>query len=206
MELYKTILVLTLLILASDKFRNRIELPFFNIFIAVSVLFEIPLSYLSISYFGSNFIVYNIFPSICVGFYFFTYYNIISSNKIRRWILIMGLSWLAYTFGWFIYNDIWTDLNNISYVIGMFLVLLLITAYFYQVLDNNDFSMEWSPEFYLSLGILFFFTSSFAILCFAQELFGNSNADGRFSFILRIGNTFLSLGYLGAAICLKRSA
>ena len=61
-----------------------------------------------------------------------------------------------------------------------------------------------NKKFYLGLGILFFVVSGFPLIIFVNELIAHKGALKAYNQLLIIGNYFLSLGYLGAAICSKK--
>ena len=96
-------------------------------------------------------------------------------------------------------------LENQIYLSGLIIVLIQILVYFKKVIDGNYGSFFSNPKLILAFSILVFITCSFPLLAFLDYFLMNPTIGKAYTDILDIGNIFLSLGYLGAAICIRKT-
>lgn len=169
------------------------------------VLFEVFITYYEALYYKSNARSFNLFAILCCTYYIYVYLQYFREkpwvNKIR-WVA--GV-WLASAFAIYLITFNSQQVIFKTYLSGLFIAGGLAVTYFYDLLHKREMAIFTKPLTYFSLGIILFLTSSFPILAFIDVLIVEQ-AQQAYSSILRIGNIFLSLGYLGTALCLNKEA
>lgn len=163
------------------------------------VLFENVLASLSAVKFGNNIPVYNLISHSTIWFY---YWILRSNSDSRLWKVGLPI-WILFSAVYLVFFSSPYDVSIVTYIIGLFTILLLIARHFYNILLSKR-QREISRDFktWFALGVLLFFTCSFPILLSVQELVVDIGTQRAFGQLLRIGNIFLSLGYLASVICI----
>jgi len=95
------------------------------------------------------------------------------------------------------------EVNNFSYLFGMSVLCVLIIKYYYTLLTSDlTVSLFSLPLFWLSIGILMFFTASFPILAYLNIIIdSNSILTEPLYDLVGIGNIFLSFSYIMVLVC-----
>jgi hypothetical protein len=97
------------------------------------------------------------------------------------------------------------DFEILPYLIGMGLTSILIFKYFYDIVYIDAYrSIRYEPLFYLSLGLITFIFTTYPIMLFFGELVMDQKKDESYTLIIRFGNIFISLAYLGVVLCSKK--
>ncbi|MBK9271068.1 MAG: hypothetical protein IPM48_05695 [Saprospiraceae bacterium] len=90
--------------------------------------------------------------------------------------------------------------NHISYTFGMVFIGILAMMYLKHLVDNGAHQFSQSPMFYLSFGILFFYTACFTILLLNPLIMKIDIGLSKEIYVLvKVGNIILSLSYLQIA-------
>ncbi len=202
MDIYEYILVTTLGISLVSQARKTNSLPYFFPFILVVVLVELFIEMWYYKMYGTNFPVMNIYSKICLYYYLFVFYKYFERTKwsaTLKWIIIF---YIIITLLWnFAFHDA-TRIDYISYNVGYLILFPLMFLYLNKVIYEMEyFNVFLDPYFYFIFGILVFYTSSFPILGFINILITDNPTYPAYITLLNIGNIFLSLAYLGAALC-----
>jgi hypothetical protein len=182
---------------------------FFTNFISIVFLFEIFIEHFWSVFYKSNIVIYNLFAIVCCYYYQFLFNNNLknSGDTNYKTIKLLSLIWLIFAISRYIIYFSLKTIDIINYNTGMIISSLLILKYFYTLmLKNKDVQVLKNPYFYFGVGVLIFYCSSFPIITFMNYLITNEHAKNAYSKLLQIGNIFLSLGYLGAAICIRKEA
>lgn len=205
-DLYKIILILTGIILLFKVIHgHKHEIKGFNFFILFVCSFE--LAFLPISKYvnGNNVHLYNIYAILCVFFYLHTYINLIQKPFLERIFKLCFFIFIIISITNFIINYNTNLIINKTYILGMFLVGVLIVIFLKRGIDEINFNFVRSGSFYFSLGLLIFITTSFPLLAFYQELIYSKSAILAYNHLLKIGNAFLSLSYFISTLCMKKA-
>lgn len=193
--LYQGIISLSLIILL----RKSIVLPkYFKEFLISVVLLEIVLANAFSYIFGNNVLIYNILVFTCISYYTYVFASNLKFLNAAKLIII---AYLALVVGDnFIWSN-WNNFNNLSYTYGMIYISVLCVMYLYQLLETDFQNYDKDPLFYLSIGILLFYTSSFTILLLNPLLMQMDYSLSKDVYILvKFGNVILSLSYLKIAL------
>ena len=93
--------------------------------------------------------------------------------------------------------------NTYTYHLSMFFVSGLIIYYLKSLIENSEVeSLIQLPLFWISIGILFFYASSFPLLIFMNQLIASkSDLVIPLYSIVQFANIFLSLSYIIALVC-----
>jgi len=175
--------------------RQSIVFPkYFKEFLVSVVLLEIVLANAFSYIFGTNVLIYNILVFTCISYYTYVLNRHLEISSAIKFILIAYLSLLVGDN--FIWSS-WNDFNNLSYTYGMIYISVLCVMYLYQLLDTDFQNYDKDPLFYLSIGILLFYTSSFTILLLNPLLMKWDYSLSKDVYVLvKFGNVILSLFYL----------
>lgn len=181
------------------------KLPFLVVFLFVINFTELFLIYYWIDRTGNNVIIYNLFSTFCVCYYLMVYLHHFYNRPWIKYIYFVSGIWFIFSI-WSIYDNFnKLVINALSYNLGLLIVIGLIIKYFYDIIYIEEYrSIKRDPLFYLSLGISLFYVSSFPILNFMNVVILSEGTLSIFATLLKIGNVFLSLGYLGAVLCYKK--
>lgn len=204
-ELYNYINLLAFVALLILQPVKASKIPFLVVFLFIVNFTELFLIDYWSSKFGSNVLIYNIFSIFCVCFYFLVYIHHFKHLPWIKYIQLLIVIWFSFSIWLIYYNFNKLVINALSYNLGLLIVIGLIIKYFYDIIYIEEYrSIRKDPLFYFSLGISIFYVSSFPILNFMNVLILSDEAVAIFAQLLKIGNVFLSLGYLGAVLCFKK--
>lgn len=186
-------------------FQGKKSLPHLLLFLFVVNFIEIFLIMFWIKQYKSNVLIYNIYSIFCVCYYLYVYFHHFWEKSWAKRFIILAIVWFVYALILFIYNLNELKVNTSSYNIGMIMVMVLVLKYFYDLIYVDKYrSIVKEPLFYFSLGLLIFYVSSFPLLNFINFFVVEDTAMLTYVKLLQIGNVFLALGYLGAAIWSKK--
>lgn len=193
--LYQGIISLSLVILLK---KSRVLPTYFKEFLVGVVLLEVVLANTFSYMFNTNVLIYNILVFICISYYTYSFNRKLEISNAIKFILIAYLSLLVGDN--FIWSN-WNTFNNLSYTYGMIYISVLCIMYLYQLLETNIENYNNDPLFYLSIGILLFYTSSFTILLLNPLLMKWDYSLSKDVYVLvKFGNVILSLSYLKIAL------
>lgn len=199
---YEIIIIIAFIIAFFRKKNKQEALPYFTFFITFVFLFEIFFEYYYYRINGDNLIVLNYYSRLCMYYYLFVF---LQYFKQFMWAKKYNISFVAYVILSQIYFLLdWPDerLDGLTYTVGMIILFPLILKYLYTVVYDSKYSnILYDPYFYLSFGILIYFASAFPIITFINKLVTINPAYDAYVFLLNLGNIFLSLAYLGVALC-----
>ncbi|MEP7197395.1 MAG: hypothetical protein ABI851_12815 [Saprospiraceae bacterium] len=92
-----------------------------------------------------------------------------------------------------------SQLNTITYNLGMLFVTIIILNYLKQLIDDVDTNYLNQPIFYLCIGILLFYTTLFPVLAFSNQFLSLDKDFAKVLYALvELGNVLLILSYLMA--------
>jgi hypothetical protein len=192
--------ILLLAFVSAIWLRKKNNVVFLMPFLGLAVFFELVLGKLMKYYYDNNMITTNIFSIICVIFYLFLF----TKEFRRKWFWAMAS---IYMFSLMVSSFVqgFMAIMSIAYNTGMILVMLAVFSYLYDLIMREQYKpLHQIPLFWMAIGILLFYSSSFPILNFLNRFIA---ADYDFALrmidMLSIGNIFLSLGYFGTIICQK---
>lgn len=206
-QFYEIILAISFIILLSSIKSMKGKKLFFFLILIVA-LFELLFLRYWLKYIDakSNILPYNFFIFFCSIIYILIFYRevrlIIKHISITNLALIFWLSWYSISL---IQGNISTKVIITPYLIGVAISIICFLKYLVYIITHRQ--INWSdPLIYLGFGITVYFVCAFPILSFVNKLITSNEMKRAYSDILRIGNIFLSLGYLGAAICIRKEA
>lgn len=205
MKAYLILNILTLIVLIYPrKEKNSFHFLYFILFV---VLFESILAETWKSVFKSNHIPYGIFALICSYYYCFAYIKQGILRKINTqyfsyvWFLITILIIYIFSDNFFI---LLSKMYLLNFTIACILGVIYLNSKIYS--ESSFDNIYEDPLLPFTFGILIFYSSSFPLLLFLETLISSGILLRTYSSFLNFSNIFLSLGYLGAAICIKKGA
>lgn len=206
LSIYDFILIITLVVLWHYKWKGYKSLPFFFEFIlSITILEVIVQVYWKVN-FKTNLFIFTFIAMLSIGYYFYVYYDYFKSKKWSKIIRVAILIWVIlslYLYNFDLYNR--TNFEPLPYFFGISVVAILIFKYGYNLVFIDEFrEITKDPVLYISLGIILFYVSSFTHMLFINELLTGYTLDQKFSDLITYTNIFISLGYLGAALCSKK--
>ncbi|MBK6699142.1 MAG: hypothetical protein IPG55_04435 [Saprospiraceae bacterium] len=202
-EVYKILLLIALILSIYIAIKGGYILPYFIRFIFISVLIEIIVGPFFALKDKNNVWLYNLMTIMNNSYYSYLLINGNSSLKSKKvfyicilCIIILGLSNYLYLQGPNI-------VNTYTYHLSMFFVSGLIIYYLKSLIENSEVeSLIQLPLFWISIGILFFYASSFPLLIFMNQLIASkSDLVIPLYNIVQFANIFLSLSYIIALVC-----
>lgn len=182
---------------------RRSTLPYFLPFLIYCFLIEVPLNYYLSSKFNNNGKLLSYYSFSCALFYLLQYYHHFSNKK---WNIYLLASIIIFTFlSIYIFYSSSKDFETLPYLLGMGMTSVLILKYFYDIVYIDTYrSIKYEPLIYLSLGLITFVFTTYPIILFFDELVMNQKIDNFSTYVLRFGNIFISLAYLGVILCLRK--
>lgn len=201
-HLYEAIIIIAFLLSIYFSVFGKLKLPKLMWFITTVFLFELFIEFYYDKWFGDNLVVLNLYSRICVYYYLYVFCIYFRSKK---WMKTFKILALIYVTGTLLSYLIFLPAERIDYAtynIGMIMVLTLVGAYMYhKTYGPLSIDIRLDPHFYLAMGILLFYTASFPLLGFINFLIVENPYFEEYKKLLNLGNTFLSLGYLGVVLC-----
>lgn len=202
---YQIFIVMALMIGINNYLHRKKGLPFFVWFMLMLVFLESFLKSFWAIKFKTNVIILNITGFYTLIYYFYVYYNYFKLKKVKNYIPVLVVIYLIIAIFESDFDIKTLQFNTISYLFGLTIVIGLILKYFYDILYVDEYrSITGEALFYFSLGILIFYVSCFPTLVNYTKIFQKEITSNLFSILINLGNIFLSLGYLGAALCMKK--
>jgi hypothetical protein len=204
MPLYQAIHIATLTLTAWFAYKGRRPFPLFLPFMMMVVFVEAGFADWFYDQYDNKYPVLNPYAKLCMYYYLFVFFWHFKdkpwANKIKWGILFFAIVTMTYNF---LYHD-HTRIDLLSYNAGFLLLFPLMFRYLYEVIYTRPYyNVFEDPYFYFIFGLLLFYTSSFPILGFINILITDNPQYPVYSQLLNLGNIFLSLAYLGAALCSK---
>lgn len=201
---YHYIGLLALVVAVYVYITKKKTFPLFIPFLFVNSFVEMYLVY----YFGikikNSLVVYNYFTILVILYYFYVYYDFFKSKSWSKYIVLVAVIWIIYVIYVISNEDMFINFKN-YYLIGLFIISILIFIFFKGILESKDLTdITTLPIFYFSLGILLLFFSSLTILAFPDKLLINSESN-LYPLLIIFSNFLLNLGYLGTALCVKKN-
>lgn len=207
--LYEWILIAAFLVSLYKYIRSIRQLPYYTLFLANAVLFELFITYywrsfkdVNPDFFSTNYLPYNVFGLMCAFYYIYIYLPFLK-DKFRKILLWILGAWLLYCM-YDLATAGWLKVNYVCYIPLMVIAISLIFNYIYRLAFVEEYQpIMYNPRIYFGFGIIIFFFSVFPILFFVHNFITTKQNGLGFSTMLKLGNVFLALGYLGAALCTK---
>ncbi|MGB5026793.1 MAG: hypothetical protein WBO44_15675 [Saprospiraceae bacterium] len=200
---YKLILIVSFIFSLLLKKNCNSSIKYFELFLGISLILDAFIGSLFIYLEIQNAWIYNILILIQVPYFLYLFLSYFkgSSDYILFKRIIWGVVILSIINFLFIQGP--THVNNFSYLLGMSVLCILIVKYYYSLLLSEvSVSLFRLPLFWLSIGILLFFTASFPILAYLNIIIdSNSMLTEPLYDLVGIGNIFLSLSYLMVILC-----
>ena len=183
---------------------RRQSLSYFHLFIMLVIGLEIIIPWSFKLYFTSNYLILNYYSKICMYYYIYLFIKIFEDRYWTKWYTILLVLFIIVTqANYFIALPV-KKIDAISYNIGMVILFPLILKYLFERIYTDVYcDIFRDPHIYLAFGILLFYTSAFPILTFINVLITNNEAYKAYVLLINFGNIFLSLAYLGVALCSK---
>jgi hypothetical protein len=152
---------------------------------------------------GDNTIVYNVYIVLLVLYYTYIYTKATSTLRNKRVIVWISALYLTASIVNFSFIQGPFKLNTITYNIGMIGVVVLIFIFLYELLYHRPaLNLFRFGMFWISIGIILYYSASFPILTFLNELIDVDLLLAHETFkLVKVGNVFLSLGYLMVVVC-----
>ncbi|HMX89570.1 MAG: hypothetical protein K1X68_02605 [Saprospiraceae bacterium] len=176
----------------------RLRWPYALLYSTAFIFEGIVLTFCSIVY-KDNTVLYNLYAFIMVAIYWLCFDLKLLAGS--RWLyLIYSFFLLEFCYILFIAKSPESRL----YVANLTVIILLLLIKYRQKLDYQELASWDRQELFVGLGILLFYVSSFPLLVFYNLLIGNQDVKHAYNLLLKVGNVFLSLGYLASVLCLKK--
>jgi hypothetical protein len=201
--LFESIFIATLTLSAWFTYKGLTgPFPYFLAFMVMVVSFEIPIDIWFKNLYGHNLHLKNLMAKLCIYYYLFVFYHYYRdrnwSNTLKYIIIFFVIITLTWNFAFQDQNSI----DYLSYNAGYLILIPLMLLYLHEVIYKKDYyNVLRDPYVYFIFGILTFYASSFPILGFINILITDNPTYKAYYDLLNVGNIFLSLAYLGAAIC-----
>ena len=203
MLLFESIFIATLTLSAWFTYKGQKgPFPYFLTFMVMVVCFEIPIDIWFKNQYGHNLHLKNLMAKLCIYYYLFVFYDYFrdrSWSKTMKYIIIIFVTiTLVWNFGFQDQHSI----DYLSYNAGYLILIPMMLLYLHEVIYKKDYyDVLRDPYVYFVFGILTFYASSFPILGFINILITDNPKYKAYYDLLNVGNIFLSLAYLGAALC-----
>lgn len=202
MLIYDIIHIITLVLTIWFAIKGRSPFPLFLPFMMMVVVMEIWILDWVYDRYGNNYHLHNPFAKVCMYYYLFVLYHYFRDStwaSTLKWgLLIFASTTMVYDL---FYHD-HSRVDLVSYNLGYLILFPLMFRYLYEVIYVRPYyDVFKDPYIYFIFGILLFYTSGFPIIGFINILITDNPQYPVYSKLLDIGNIFLSLGYLGAALC-----
>jgi len=182
---------------------RKSTLPYFLPFLIFCFICEVPVNhYFGIKYQNNGKLI-SYYSFSCALFYLFQYYHHFSHKIWKSYLLSSIIIYIIFSI--YILTTTQKDFEILPYLIGMGLTSILIFKYFYDIVYIDAYrSIRYEPLFYLSLGLITFIFTTYPIMLFFGELVMDQKKDESYTLIIRFGNIFISLAYLGVVLCSKK--
>lgn len=204
MPLYQFIHIVTFALTAWFAYKGRSPFPLFLPFLAMVVIEEVWLADWYLAKYETMYPVANPYAKLCMYYYLFVFYWYFKDRSWASWLkwLIIAFAIVTMTYD-LRYHD-HTQIDYLSYNLGFLILFPLMFRYLYEVIYVRPYyNVFHDPYFYFIFGLMLFYTSSFPILGFINILITYNSEYSIYKQLLDLGNIFLSLAYLGAALCSK---
>ena len=205
-DIYEYLTLLSLIIVIIKKIVGFNNLNHFLIFLLIVNLFDLIISYFIAKNYKSNVFVTNIYACLCISFYWFFFMQELLKKSLKNKLKMLFILWLIFGLIRVFILDSFYSIDFITYDIGMFIVSYIIFKFLYQIIIYSFQIPKILYKVILGFGILLFFTACFPLITLSNILIINEEVTEAYQDLLQIGNIFLSLGYLGAAICIRKEA
>jgi hypothetical protein len=201
---YQLINILAFILGIINFSRGKIGLPFFTLYLAFLIILEALKLYWGHHY-KTNHLILNISGAYGVLYYLYVYYDYFKERKLKKLIPVVAfLIFLSFVFR-VEFDAESIKLEKLTYLAGITFVIILIIKYFYDILYRDHYrSITKDSLFYFSLGIFLFYVSCFPTLFSFEKISQTDFFSKLLVKLLHIGNIFLSLGYLGAVLCMTK--
>ena len=167
------------------------------VYLCISIFTDLFVNILAAQYLQNNMITFNLFGIIEFINLILFFYCIIKSEKVRLIIKLLFFpvllfAILNYTIGEGVYH-----FNNLTFLLTSSIFILLILLYMVEIVYKIEkIRIEREPDFWLSSGLLLFFSINFFLLNF----FGEVNLGNKYSWLFYpsriIMNCFVIYGFI----------
>jgi hypothetical protein len=150
---------------------------------------------------GNNLPMIHLFIVISILFFTAIYYNAFIRVAVKRTILIVGAAALLIViFNAIFIEGIW-DYPSISNTVLSVLVIIFSLAYFYQLLNRQEFiHIEKQGLFWINAGVLFYYSINiFLFMLFRQLVLVHQQED--YYLINNVTNIIANLLFAAGLLC-----
>ncbi len=199
---YQAILVIALII-SGFNFK-RLLLKSLFLWLLFTCLIEIFVSYYFMIKYKTNFYPINLFSFSTIYYFSFLFIPELKNKKIKTILVFCLLIWSVFAVYKVINLTYQSPIENHLYLVGLIIIMLVILAYLREIIAFSYVEIKSNPKTILAISLLMFITCSFPVLAFLDYFLSHPQNAKAFTDILDTGNIILSLGYLGAALCIKK--
>jgi hypothetical protein len=182
------------------KHLNKV-LKIASAFFVVSVLFDVALELTKTMTLGNNLPVIHLFVVISILFFTAIYYHAFFRPAVKKTIVIVGAAALLIViFNAIFIEGIW-DYPSISNTVLSVLLIIFSLAYFYQLLNRQEFiHIEKQGLFWINAGVLFYYSINiFLFMIFRQLVLVHQQED--YYLINNVTNIIANLLFSVGLLC-----
>ena len=161
-----TIVGLIMLFYRSD----RIHLKLFPFFLLYTLLNELFAGYM-VEHMRDTTEIYNVYAIVQFLFYTYLLSNFLQNKNVIRLVRFIQPIYVLLSFLNLLFFQTLRVYNSITYSIGCLVIVAMSIYYFYELFKQKRIvQLTHEPAFWISTGLLFFFTCSFPLLATANIL------------------------------------
>lgn len=145
------------------------KLFYYLVFTGFVDLFILFLTYRNINYMP----VFHVATIIEFLFFAYMFYSTIKSETFKKIVLVCSICYLAFNTYWLIFYGNVYHFNHESRVFQCVLMVFFALSYFNFLsmeISTNPFNFFQTPMFWISLGVLFYFTGNFFLFSFYMRI------------------------------------
>jgi hypothetical protein len=151
-----SVLIAFICSLNSFRLHYSRHLRFFSIFLGITAVTEIVANFL-VQYPTSNYPVYNLFILIQYPMIAWYYRHIISDKKTRQLLLAFIVLYPVFWLSIFLFVYTFDQWCTYGIMLGDLFIVIFSSRYIYELITSeNPVQLQRHPEFWISVGLLFF--------------------------------------------------
>jgi hypothetical protein len=144
--------------------KNPLYLRLFTLFLLYTFLNEIAAGYL-VEHNKQTLELYNVYVVIQFVFYTYLLSSFILDTRIKKVVKFIQPVYVVLSILNLFFFQKWVVYNSITYSIGSLIIVALSIFYFYELFKQKKVVyLTREPSFWISTGLLFFFTCSFPLI------------------------------------------
>lgn len=112
-----------------------------------------------------NVIIFNIYQLVFFLFFFQVYRKVLNKEKAKKWVMYSSIFCvIVYLANAILYNPLHNQMTY-AHIVGSIILLLILIQYFFEKYrEGNTESLKFNLMFWISIGLLAFYTAFPAIL------------------------------------------